>query len=401
MSRREFLAQEWSPLNKKPLLAYKDKSTFKAFWEHQCECGKKHVWEAVIYSRFNGVNCPICCNRGKYICPCKSLQTLRPDLAEQWHPTKNKKTPSEISPGSKLKFWWLCPKSNCEHPHEWESAMYNRSRVSGCPFCSNQMQCPCTSLAKMRPDLAEQWHPRNKLQPHEVSYGSTYRAWWLCQEGKCDHPHEWETMVNNRTCKKGTGCPWCSNRKICGCNSLATLFPELTKEWSPKNLISPYEVAFGSKKKYWWKCAKKHEWEASNTNRTTHSQGCPICQHSHGEKLIQKILTFRKIEFIPQYRISPGKHSQSLDFYLPKHSCAIEFDGIQHFEAREKFKGEIGFQRRRILDAQKDLICKENQISLLRIHYSDTAEIEDMINFLINPPTVLSFRLYTASYPKF
>ncbi len=400
MLRRKFLEREWSPLNKKPLSAYKDGSNFKAFWEHQCECGEKHIWEAQIVPRFRSVNCPICINRGKYICPCKSLQTLRPDLAEQWHPTKNNKTPSEVSLSSGKKFWWLCPKSPCEHPHEWEAFLDTRTKTSGCPFCSNQRKCPCTSLAKMRPEIAAQWHPRNKLRADEVSYGSGYMAWWLCAKGKCEHIHEWQVTVNNRT-NGDTGCPWCANRKICGCNSLAALFPELVKEWSPKNSISPYEVAPSSHKKYWWKCSKGHEWSAVVYSRTRPNSGCPKCKESQGEKLLKEILTSLELDFIDQYRISPGRHSQSLDFYLPRYSCAIEFDGFQHFEAIEWFGGENGLQKRRILDLKKDIYCKENHISLLRIYYSDLTEIEAMVNFLINPPTVLAFRLYTTSYPKF
>ncbi len=59
------------------------------------------------------------------------------------------------------------------------------------------------------------------------------------------------------------------------------------------------------------------------------------------------------------------------------------------------------FKKQKLHDLYKNIYCVENQVKLLRIHYSDTAEIESMINFLINPPTVLPFRLYTTSYPKF
>ncbi len=403
MSRREFLAQEWSPLNVKSFSSYTNGSGFKVFWEHKCECGEKHIWEAVINSRSKGANCPICASKGKYVCPCRSLQTLRPDLARQWHPTKNDKTPAEISLCPGKKFWWFCPKSNCEHLHEWQATISNRSKGKklSCPFCSNQKRCSCRSLANMRPEIAAQWHPtKNKLSPNEVSYGSTYRAWWLCQKGKCEHPHEWQTTVNNRI--NGTGCPWCVNRKICGCNSLAGFFPELISEWSSKNKVLPWQVAPSCNEKYLWECFKGHEWSTSCAARTILDHGCPLCKVSHGEKLVRRILESLKIEYISQYRITTEKYRRLyLDFYLPKYNCAIEFDGIQHFEPRKIFGGEDGFQKVKDRDLWKNIYFTENGISLLRIHYSDTAEIEDGINFLINPPTVLTFRLYTANYPKF
>ena len=37
-------------------------------------------------------------------------------------------------------------------------------------------------------------------------------------------------------------------------------------------------VSYGSTKKYWWKCAEGHSWEATPNNRTSKSRGgCPVC----------------------------------------------------------------------------------------------------------------------------
>jgi hypothetical protein len=45
--------------------------------------------------------------------PGRSLAELRPDIAAQWHPTKNGElTPADISVSASLKFWW---DSGCGH----------------------------------------------------------------------------------------------------------------------------------------------------------------------------------------------------------------------------------------------------------------------------------------------
>jgi hypothetical protein len=60
-----------------------------------------------------------------------NLAKLHPNLAKEWHPTKNKPlTPEQVSPGSGQKVWW-----KCDNEHEWEAAVNSRVSGSGCPEC--------------------------------------------------------------------------------------------------------------------------------------------------------------------------------------------------------------------------------------------------------------------------
>ena len=71
-----------------------------------------------------------------------SLATERPDIAAEWHPTKNKglvdgrgidiSTPDKVTTGSKQKVWWLCPVG-----HEYPAVIYARKRT-GCPICDSE-----------------------------------------------------------------------------------------------------------------------------------------------------------------------------------------------------------------------------------------------------------------------
>ncbi len=62
-------------------------------------------------------------------------------------------------------------------------------------------------------------------------------------------------------------------------DSLACLFPILSKEWHPtKNeLLTPCNVKPGSDLKVWWKCSEcGHEWRTAISHRVNNT-GCPAC----------------------------------------------------------------------------------------------------------------------------
>ena len=90
------------------------------------------------------------------------------------------------------------------------------------------------SLANKKPWLVAEWSERNgSISPDDVPYGSKKLYWW---HGSCGH--EWQASAKARS--SGENCPICSNARIvAGINDLASLKPELLKEWSPNNTIQP------------------------------------------------------------------------------------------------------------------------------------------------------------------
>lgn len=88
------------------------------------------------------------------------------------------------------------------------------------------------SLANKKPWLVAEWSERNgSISPDDVPYGSKKLYWW---HGSCGH--EWQASAKARS--SGENCPICSNARIvAGINDLASLKPELLKEWSPSNTI--------------------------------------------------------------------------------------------------------------------------------------------------------------------
>ena len=263
------LAAQWHPTLNGDLTPQmvSARSSKRVYWS----CKNGHVWEAKIYHRTNGSDCPYCA--GKQVAPGETdLATVNPDLAAQWHPTLNGDlTPQMVSARSSKRVYW-----SCKNGHVWEAKIYHRTNGSDCPYCAGKQVAPGeTDLATVNPDLAAQWHPtlNGDLTPQMVSEGSSKRVFWTCEKG-----HVWATNVNNRT--KGNDCPYCSgNKVISGETDLATVNSALAEEWHPtlNGELTPQMVTVCSGKRVYWSCKKGHVWAATVINRTKNGDGCPFC----------------------------------------------------------------------------------------------------------------------------
>jgi rubrerythrin len=202
----------------------------------------------------------------------KSLAVLNPDLAAEWHPTKNGHVrPENVHLGSSKNFWWKC----CVCGHEWKSIIANRSKGNGCPACAGQVVTPENCLSAISPALAAEWHPTKNgdLTPDDVTPNSGMKVWWQCRVCR----HEWESTVDNRS--GGSGCPACAGFVATTEKCLSSLNPILATEWHPtKNgERTPDNVMLNSGNKFWWKCRVcGHEWEALVYSRSA-GRGCPEC----------------------------------------------------------------------------------------------------------------------------
>ncbi|MGL6235593.1 MAG: zinc-ribbon domain-containing protein [Segniliparus sp.] len=144
-----------------------------------------------------------------------SLAARDPELAAEWHPTLNGKlTPGDVKPRSGENIWWSC--TICGHA--WQARVVKRTGGRGCPPCARKRQGdlrrtpkPGGSLAELRPELAEQWHPtlNGELTPGNVKPGSTLLAYWQCPACK----GVWQTAVNGRSAGKALGCRSCAQKQ--------------------------------------------------------------------------------------------------------------------------------------------------------------------------------------------
>ena len=215
------------------------------------------------------------------------ISKTNPEVLQEWNYEKNDKlgiTPDNISSGSALKIWWKCEKG-----HNYQAIVSNKvNQQTKCPYCANKkIIIGFNDLATTNPELLEEWdYEKNDklgIKPENVVLNSTKIIHWKCKNG-----HEWTTTLNNRA--RGSNCPYCSGRyAISGENDIATLFPELLKEWDyEKNDqlgIKPQNVKKNTDKKVWWKCEKGHEYKSSIVNRTKSKGTC--CPYCSGNKVLK------------------------------------------------------------------------------------------------------------------
>ena len=210
-----------------------------------------------------------------------SLAFLYPEIAKEWHPTKNGKlTPDLFSPGSSEVVWWLC--SQCDN--EWRSSIVNRTQGHGCDVCAmpKRMSTRRDNIIAKRGSLDKErclldWdYEANEHGPEYYTNGSGEVVNWKCHI--CGY--KWKTPICDRSRDYKNGCPSCSGKVIVsGVNDLATLKPELLEEWDYDNNkgIDPTKVGRGSHLPVFWKCKKcGYGWKAKIDNRVN-GKGCPCC----------------------------------------------------------------------------------------------------------------------------
>ena len=199
-----------------------------------------------------------------------SLAGCEPELAKQWHPSRNGNLcPEDVTRRTGKRVWWKCPEG-----HEWQAIVAHRTAGSGCPYCSGRKASATNNLLAANPSVAAEWHQiRNgDLRPEEVTPNSGQRVWWLCGDG-----HEWQAAIAHRN--KGSGCPYCSGHRASIANNFAAKYPNAAALWHPnKNagVPGPSQLTPRSSRIAWWQCPNGHEWQASVSNVAI-GTGCRKC----------------------------------------------------------------------------------------------------------------------------
>jgi len=194
----------WVILNNKPFELISEEyisNTIKLKWKCLIEgCGEifEANWNHIVGNR----GCGYC--TGSQVGLSNCLATKSPELAKEWHPTKNGDlTPLNITACSNRSVWWRCS----ENPtHEWYIEVNNRfTNNTNCPYCSGRLPTPENNLLVCNPKLASEWnYNKNDKLPEDYCPNSNKFAYWICKE--CSH--EWSSLIYSRN--DGAGCPECS-----------------------------------------------------------------------------------------------------------------------------------------------------------------------------------------------
>lgn len=406
-TRRPDIAKEWDYKRNAPLTPDKiaPKSRKKVWWCIQYvdeKTGKtlELPWQEKVANRviFN-YGCPYFTGQALFR-GFNDLATTHPELAKQWHPTKNGKlTPRDVTHGMTRKVWWredyFSEKHNKMFHFEWPASINHRASGKGNPFVRGlAVWKGFNDLASNYPNLAKEWdYERNgALTPDNITYGVCKKVWW-----KIHHPHPktgelvelpWQATIAHRAAR-GDGCPYLSGTTFPGFNDLATTHPELAAEWHPtKNYnLHPTHLSAGSNKNVWWKACilgKWYEWEAPVYYRVAGFYGIPELKiKSAFEAKIAHILASTNHSYEGEKSFKECKSALVLryDFFVDK-NFLVEADGEQHFKAISLFEGQAGFEKRVANDNKKNAYACTRGIPLLRIPYKYSNNHEKLCKFI-------------------
>lgn len=288
-----------------------------------------------------------------------TLHTENPELAKQWHPTKNTPlTANDVSSGSGRKVWWLC-----SNGHEWKSVINSRNRGVGCAYCAGQRPTSTRNFATEYPALLKEldWTKNKNLDPENITPRANQKVWW-----KCDKGHSWQATITNRTRKQyDNACPYCLNRKLCDDNSLFHVRPDIAQDWHPiKNKpLTPKDVIAGGSKKVWWTCKHGHEWQTTVGIRVNAGTGCPKCslQTSRIEIAVYSEIhaLFSNVSW--QEKID----GYECDIFIKNKNIGIEIDGV--YWHRRRPEAEIA----------KSKLFNEKGIQLFRLREQGLSSLSE------------------------
>ena len=239
----------------------------------------------------------------------------------------------------------------------FEQLPMNHIKGNGCPKCSNN-----------RPLTNDEFISKsNEIHNNQFDYSLTeYKKSNKKVEIICKKHGVFEQKPNNHL--NGQGCPKCKGGVlkdneyfILESNKIHNYFYDYSlviyvNMRSDVKIICPIHGVFEQR-------ASHH----------TNGCGCPFCNESKGEKIIEQFLLKNKIEYTRQKKFDDciNKRKLPFDFYLPEYNYCIEFDGRQHFDSIDYFGGDENLEYIKNNDSIKETYCKENNIKLLRIKHDE------------------------------
>ena len=325
-----YLLEEWDYEENKKAGYTPQNTSYGSDLKYHWKCSKGHVWTDSLNHRIIGRNCPVCAGK-KVLKDYNDLASQRPDIAAQWHPTKNGDLkPTDVTVGSRKKVWWQCPICG----NEWSAVINSRTNGNNCPQCtlngsSISEMALYFYLSQIYKDTVHRYKKNNvELDIYipsintAIEYDSGYyHADKLEKENKkdqfCKNNNIRFIRLRDKRLEKTINAEivWFNDsgykyvnqgiknlfdyleieykfeinidkdyEKIINViiikekeNSIVNTHPEIATQWHPtKNgNLKPEKFTYGSNKLIWWLCPKGHIHQASIRNMVKY--GCPEC----------------------------------------------------------------------------------------------------------------------------
>lgn len=204
----------------------------------------------------------------------KSLLHLNKNLCKDWNYELNYPLePKMFYPNSSVKIFWKCHKCS----YVWKATIGSRNQGCGCPSCSNREHYNTNSWIKK----AKKAHGDN-YDYSKVNYINSKTPVII----SC--PKHGDFSQNPTEHLLGKGCKYCAHQAFHPEESLAKLYPDISKEWNyelnKKTGFTPNNIGINSTIKFYWHCnyGKPHSYLATIYSRVYRHSGCAVC---HGKQI--------------------------------------------------------------------------------------------------------------------
>lgn len=261
------------------------------------------------------------------------------------------------------------------HNIEWMAYPNNILRGHGCPKCRRDKVSAAQS--KDHQSYVEELKLKN---PNVVAAEQYINARTRILHRCTIHNVDWKTSPDSVLI--GCGCPKCGGDKTS--DKLRKTHEQYEKELRVANpSIAVLDTYIDAITPILHRCLiDGNEWYVSPSNILS-GYGCPQCNESKGERMVRQWLETNNIRYEPQKKFPDccDKRPLPFDFYLPEHNAVIEYNGLQHYMARDYFGGEDALAYTQRHDKMKEDYCKRNNIGFICIPYFKNVDTE-LNNFL-------------------
>lgn len=317
------------------------------YWWCKCSCGKvtkKSISTSDLNSN-NTKSCGLCITFENWC-----LKNNRQDILDRWNYELNKIKPNKITYKSTKKYWFICT-GNKNHKNEQrriDVITVNKDYQITCTECNSFAQWGINNLGD---DFLEKYwdYDKNKnINPWKISCKNNKHIWIKCINVYYHESYECRpvTFVN------GNRCPYCSHKT--GLTHPKDSFAQwcidninkdfMTKYWSDKNTLNPFELNKGSNIKIVIKCQEKdyHDDYETSCDNFTKGKRCPLCINFHGrvhqkDSLGQYIIDNYRQEFLD--KIWSDKNKKSAFKYTPNSGNKVWWNCIDN--KHESYHKEI------------------------------------------------------------
>ena len=318
------------------------------------QCGKcNYIWQATWLAVHKDNNwCPKCANNAK-----PTMEFINNWILENF---PNGKCLTKIYKNNQTKMEW-----DCGNNHKWNASwanLYNKKHW--CPYCAKK--------AKYNLEFIKKWINENHIDGKCLSQNYVNNRTpleWQCE--KCNNSWfaRWRDVHYHNN-----WCPYCSKLSK---PTIQNIYDFLTKNHPGSFCLT--ESYKNNHTKMEWKCKHGHVWKSNWSMICNKKRWCPICSSGFNEKcckyVFEKLFNFPFIKYKPNWmatNINDMRTRLELDGYCKELNIAFEYQGQQHYNIIQKFKGtEEKLNKQKQRDKLKICLCKQNNVKLIIIPYFD------------------------------